>query len=40
VSELTQRTTRFARTAGGSSIAHQIIGDRGMSILSVPPMAT
>ncbi len=31
--------TQFATTSSGSSIAFQIIGDRGVSIVSVPPMA-
>jgi pimeloyl-ACP methyl ester carboxylesterase/DNA-binding SARP family transcriptional activator len=31
--------TRFARTPGGSSIAYQCVGDRAVSIVSVPPMA-
>jgi len=32
-------TTRFAKTPSGSSIAFQVIGDREVSIVSVPPMA-
>jgi pimeloyl-ACP methyl ester carboxylesterase/DNA-binding SARP family transcriptional activator len=39
VSQRAAPVTRFARTPSGSSIAYQVIGDREVSIVSVPPMA-
>jgi pimeloyl-ACP methyl ester carboxylesterase/DNA-binding SARP family transcriptional activator len=38
-SERTAPETRFATTPTGSSLAYQVIGDREVTVVSVPPMA-